>query len=331
MTVFSPLATLSSTASRLIESHCELGESPRWNAHEARLYWVDIAANAMHRWDSRTGFVESRTFDAPVACFAFRKSGGMVLGMKNGCALIDGWGDVPRPFGEQVLAGKPHHRMNDGRCDPAGNFWVGSVNGAKTQADAALYRLSTAGELIEVESGMMTCNGAAFYSGLSAQSIEGDRSSGFSSSLPLDRSSGFDGTRFCHADTPSHAVRAYDVHATGAMSNRRILHQFEVGVGPGLGRPDGGSFDEEGCYWTALFDGWRIARLSPAGEIIVDIRLPVQRPTMIAFGGVDRRTAFVTSARTGLSEAELSRQPHAGDVFAFRVDVPGVAEFAFGG
>ncbi|MEK6541369.1 MAG: SMP-30/gluconolactonase/LRE family protein [Pseudomonadota bacterium] len=305
MTLFSPLATLSSTASRLIESHCELGESPRWNAHEARLYWVDIAANAMHRWDSRSGFVESRTFDAPAACFAFRKSGGMVLGMKNGCALIDGWGDVPRPFGEQVLAGKPHHRMNDGRCDPAGNFWVGSVNGAKTQADAALYRLSTAGELIKVESGMMTCNGAAFYSG---------------------------GTRFCHADTPSHAVRAYDCDAaTGALSNRHILHQFEVGVGPGLGRPDGGSFDEEGCYWTALFDGWRIVRLSPAGEIIVDIRLPVQRPTMIAFGGVDRRTAFVTSARTGLSEAQLADQPQAGDVFAFRVDVPGVAEFAFGG
>ena len=316
MTVFSSLAVLGTEPVPLIRSACALGESPRWNAPEARLYWVDIAANAMHRWDSRSGMQESRTCGAPVACFAFRKSGGMVLGMKNGCALIDDWGDVPRPFGEQVLAGKPHHRMNDGRCDPSGNFWVGSVNEAKTQADAALYRLSAAGELTMIEGGMMTCNGAAFYSSLSHS--QASAASG-------------DGTRFCHADTPSHAVRAYDVHATGALSNRRILHQFEVGVGPGLGRPDGGSFDEEGCYWTALFDGWRIVRLSPAGEIIADIRLPVQRPTMIAFGGVDRRTAFVTSARTGLSAEQLAAQPHAGDVFAFRVDVPGVAEFAFGG
>ncbi|MEQ1688497.1 MAG: SMP-30/gluconolactonase/LRE family protein, partial [Sphingopyxis sp.] len=82
---------------------------------------------------------------------------------------------------------------------------------------------------------------------------------------------------------------------------------------------------------AALFDGWRVVRLSPSGEILADIALPVQRPTMIAFGGVDRKIAFVTSARTGLSEAELSQQAHAGDVFAFRVDVPGVVEPLFGG
>lgn len=330
MTIFSPLSALTETPAVLIASQCILGESPRWNAHEARLYWVDIAANAMHRWDSRSGMIERRCFDAPVACFAFRTGGGMVLGMKDGCALLDDWGGVPRPFGGQILAGKPHHRMNDGRCDAAGNFWVGSVNGAKDTPDAALYRLDAAGELTAVEGAMMTCNGAAFYSGLPAQSIEGDKSSGVSSSLPLDRSSGFDGARFCHADTPSHAVRVYDA-AGATLSNRRILHQFEHGVGPGLGRPDGGSFDEEGCYWTALFDGWRVVRLSPAGEILADIALSIQRPTMIAFGGVDRKTAFVTSARTGLCEAELSQQPHAGDVFAFRVGVPGAAEFAFGG
>lgn len=303
MTILSPLAALSATPMSVIASACELGESPRWHADEARLYWVDIAANAINRWDSRSGMQERRIFDAPVACFAFRKGGGMVLGMKDGCALIDNWDDDARPFGTQVLAGQPHHRMNDGRCDPAGNFWVGSVNGAKDVADAALYRLDAAGELSEVEGGMMTCNGAAFNG---------------------------DGSRFCHADTPSHAVRVYDV-AGGTLSNRHDLHQFEVGVGPGLGRPDGGSFDEEGCYWTALFDGWRVVRLSPSGEILADIALPVQRPTMIAFGGVDRRTAFVTSARTGLSDEQLAKQRFAGNVFAFRVDVPGVAEFPFAG
>jgi sugar lactone lactonase YvrE len=299
--------TLTAKPIAVVNARAELGECPRWHSGEARLYWVDIAKRALLRWHPDNGVLETRVFDAPVACFAFRADGGMVLGMKDGCALIDHWEDTPRPFGSQVLAGKPHHRMNDGRTDPAGRLWVGSVNGAKDTPDAALYRLDSNGALTEIESGMMTCNGAAFTT---------------------------DGTRFAHADTPSHLVRLYDA-ADGEITNRRPFHQFQLGssrgVGPGLGRPDGGSFDEQGCYWTALFDGWRVVRLSPQGDIIADITLPVQRPTMIAFGGADRRTAFVTTARTGLDDAALSEQTLAGAIFAFRVDVPGVAEFAFAG
>ena len=299
------LDAIGDTPALLIDSACDLGEGPRWHEGERRLYWVDIGAKTMHRWDAASGSVETHAFDAPVACFGFRAGGGMVLGMKGGCALVDGWGDAPHPFGAQVLADRPHHRMNDGRVDGAARFWVGSLNGAKDVEDATLYRLDPDGTLTAIESGMTTCNGAAFSG---------------------------DGSRFVHSDTPSHAVRIYDCDpATGTLSNRRILHQFERGVGPGLGRPDGGSFDVEGCYWVALFDGWRVVRLSPDGELLREVRLPVQRPTMIAFGGEDGCTAFVTSARTGLDAAALAAQPGAGGVFAFRVDVPGVAEFPFAG
>jgi sugar lactone lactonase YvrE len=292
---------ISPTPALLIDSQCTLGESPRWHTGEHALYWVDIAENRVHRWDGGTGAVATRTFDQPVACLAFRADGGLLLGMQSGCAVIDSWTSDPRLIGDQVLTGRPHHRMNDGRTDPMGRFWVGSVNSAKDAPDAALYRLDTDAQLTEIESGMLTCNGAAFNG---------------------------DGTRFAHADTPSHAVRLYDCNpATGTLTNRRILHQFEAGVGPGLGRPDGGSFDAEGCYWTAMFDGWRVVRLSPTGALLREIPLPVQRPTMIAFGGDDGCTAFVTTARAGLSDAELAEQPGAGGVFSFRVDVPGVPEW----
>lgn len=297
------LATLTDTPTLLINARCSLGEGPRWHRQERRLYWVDIDRQLLLRWDAASGAVEQRQFDAPVACFAFRKDGGLVLGMKHGCALIDGWDAPVVPFGPQLLADKPRHRMNDGRTDPAGRFWVGSLNGAKDAEDATLYRLDANGTLTAIESGMTTCNGAAFSA---------------------------DGRRFAHSDTPSHAVRAYDVDpASGTLFNRRILHQFERGVGPGLGRPDGGSFDAEGCYWVAMFDGWRVVRLSPQGELLRVVELPVQRPTMIAFGGDDGRTAFVTSATTGLDEAALEAQREAGGVFAFRVDVPGNKETDF--
>jgi sugar lactone lactonase YvrE len=285
-----------------LDAKAVLGEGPRWHAAEARLYWVDIARQALHRFDPATGHNETRLFDQPVGCFAFRAgSGGLVLAMKDGLALLDDWGSDPVPFGDPVLSGQPDLRFNDGRTDPAGRFWVGSVNTAKSAHDAALYRFDAGGRATLMESDMLTCNGAAFNA---------------------------DGTRFHHADTPSHALRAYDVEpASGTLSGRHIVHQFEHGTG----RPDGGSFDVEGCYWSALFDGGRVVRLAPDGRIMETVLLPVSRPTMIAFGGADGRTAFVTSARTGLDDAALVSQPLAGGVFTFRVNVPGVPEWPFAG
>ena len=347
-----PFPPSSQTPVCLIDARCLLGEGPRWHAGERRLYWVDIAKQAMHRWDAASettggtagGTLESRQFDAPIACFAFRQNGGMVLGMKDGCALIDSWDAPVVPFGPQLLFGKPHHRMNDGRTDAQGRFWVGSMNGAKDAEDATLYRLNPDGALTPIESGMTTCNGAAFFAplsrsqasaGVSAPLSRSQASAGVSATLSRSQASAefaADGCRFAHSDTPSHAVRIYDCDpASGTLSNRRILHQFDRGVGHGLGRPDGGSFDAEGCYWVAMFDGWRVVRLSPAGEIVRVVELPVQRPTMIAFGGDDGCTAFVTSATTGLDETALAEQRQAGGVFAFRVDVPGVQEFPFAG
>lgn len=283
----------------LLDARAELGECPRWHAEERRLYWVDIARCELHRLDPDTGHDEVRRFDQPVGCFAFRRDGGLVLGMKDGAALIDRFEDEVRAFGPQIFTGRPHHRFNDGRTDAMGRFWIGSVNSAKDVADAGLYRLDPDGTLDVIELGMMTANGAAFSG---------------------------DGARFTHADTPSHAVRVYDV-ADGTIGQCRILHQFDHGTG----RPDGGSFDVEGCYWTALFDGGRVVRLSAAGDVLLTVALPVSRPTMIAFGGEDGRTAFLTSARTGLSAEALEAEPHAGGIFTFRVDVPGVPEWPFDG
>lgn len=284
----------------VLEAAAMLGECPRWQAEERLLYWVDIARNELHRFDPATGADLCRTFDAPIGCFAFRKGGGLLLGMKDGLALLDHWDAEPVPFGDQVLAGRPDLRLNDGRTDAQGRFWAGSVNTAKSAADAALYRFETGGRATLVENSMLTCNGAAFSA---------------------------DGLAFHHTDTPSHRLRAYRVDPTsGVLSDCRILHQFPEG----RGRPDGGSFDEAGHYWTALYDGARVVRIAPSGEIVASVSLPVPRPTMIAFGGGDRRTAYVTSARGGLDAEALAAAPLSGAIFSFRVEVPGVAEWDFG-
>lgn len=285
----------------LLDAQALLGESPRWHAPEARLYWVDIDAHRIHRTDPATGATETMQLDQPVGCVAPRAGGGLVMGLKDGCALIDAWGEAPRPFGPAVLAGIAEQRFNDGCVDAAGRFWIGSVTRDKSNPGAMLFRLDPDGTLTPMLGGLLTSNGAAFSP---------------------------DGRTFYHADTPTHALHAYAVDpATGALGDGRLFHQFEQGKG----RPDGGTVDAEGCYWSALWDGWRVVRLSPAGELLQTVDLPVQRPTMIAFGGADLKTAFVTSAGKKLTDEERAAQPHAGGVFTFAVDVPGLAQEIFAG
>ena len=285
----------------LLDAGALLGESPFWHAAEARLYWVDIEGRKIHRTDPVTGTDEVMKVPQQVGCIAPRASGGLVAALENGCALIDRWGAAPRAFGPAVLADKPEQRFNDGRVDAAGRLWVGSLTSDKANPAATLYRLDSDGSLTEILGGLTTSNGAAFSP---------------------------DGGTFYHADTPTHAIRAYDVDtAAGTLSGGRIFHQFEHGNG----RPDGGTVDAEGCYWSALWDGWRVVRLSPTGELLQTVELPVQRPSMIALGGADLRTAFVTSAGKNLTDEDRKAQPHAGGLFTFRVDVPGMVQPGFAG
>jgi sugar lactone lactonase YvrE len=287
-------------ATMVLDAKAGLGECPRWHAGEARLYWVDIARCEFHRFDPATGRDECRAFAPPTGCFAFRRGGGLVLGMKDGLAILEDWDAEPVPFGDQILAGKPDLRLNDGRTDAEGRFWAGSVNMVKSSRNAALYRFDQQGRVALVENDMMTCNGAAFSA---------------------------DGSLFMHTDTPSHALRLYDADGQhGTIANCRLFHAFPQG----RGRPDGGSFDEAGHYWSALYEGGCVVRLAPDGEIVEMVTLPVPRPTMIAFGGPGRRTAYVTTARAGMDKAGLAAAPLSGAIFSFTVDTPGVAEWEFG-
>ncbi len=283
------------------DARLTVGECPRWHAAERALYVLDGPADALHRFDPATGELRSRTVAEGVYCFAFRAAGGFVIGGREGFTLLDGWDAEPRPFGEQVEAARPWSRLNDGRTDPQGRFWAGAMDTSKEHRDARLFRLDPDGMVTVHADGALTSNGAAFSP---------------------------DGATFTYSDTPEHVLYAYRFDgAAGEITRRRVLHRFPHGNG----RPDGGSFDAEGFYWSALFAGGRVVRLSPAGAVVEEVAIPASKPTMIAFGGDDGRSAYVTTAREGLSDEELAAQPHAGAVFTFRVDTPGLPETPFAG
>jgi len=284
----------------VLDIRASLGECALWAADEGVLYWVDINAPALNRYEPSTGRNVAMPMPESIGSFAMRAGGGFVVALRGGLWLAGTDGRL-----ERKIAGAPydpaHHRFNDGRCDRQGRFWVGSMNENRDANSAALYRLDPDLSFHEVEGDMMISNGLAFSP---------------------------DGRTMYHADTPTHTVTAFDYEpATAARSRRRELVRFDGETD----RPDGATVDAEGCYWSAFYRGGKVVRVSPRGKVLAEFPVPAMCPTMCALGGPDLTTLYVTSARQQRSAEELARLPQSGSLFAMQVDVPGVPEPRFAG
>lgn len=276
-----------------------LGECPRWDETNQLLYWVDINQGQLHRFNPETGTDEFLQFDEEIGCMSLRQGDGFLLAMRSGFYTLDGW-NTERKFIADPEADMLKNRFNDGRADAKGRMFAGTVYPPKDYGGASIYSLSPEGEVKKWVGDLLTANGIAFSP---------------------------DSRTFYYADTPSHAVQACDYDLdTGTVSNCRVFHQFPHGHG----RPDGAAVDSEGCYWTALYEGGRVVRLSPDGKIIQEITVPARCPTMVAFGGSDMQTLYITSVGSR-PDSELEEFPDSGSVFQIRVDVPGLTEHRFAG
>jgi sugar lactone lactonase YvrE len=283
----------------VLRAEATLGECPKWSARDAALYWVDILGPRLHRFDPATGRDEAVEFDEEIGCFAERAGGGFVAGMRSGLWLLDAEGRKERMAASPAVDPKKA-RFNDGRADPWGGFWAGTMWEGQDRPGGALYRLLPGGEVATIEPAVTISNGVAFSP---------------------DRRWAY------HSDTAAGAVWRYplDPDDGSVTGPRQVFRDF------GSERPDGAAVDEEGCYWSALFGAGRVVRLSPEGEEVASLPLPVPQPTMPCFGGPDRRTLYVTTAREGMSAEALRRGPLSGSLFAMEADVPGLPEPLFAG
>jgi sugar lactone lactonase YvrE/DNA-binding IclR family transcriptional regulator len=283
-----------------VRAEALLGEGPLWSAREERLLWVDILAPAIHVSDPATGEDRVVATEEMVAALAPRASGGFVAAARSGLRGFDGTALGPviaAPIAEGAAL-----RLNDGRCDAAGRFWVGSLALDSTPDAGALHRLDPDGGAQQVLAGLHVPNGLGFSP---------------------------DGRRLYLADSARRRVDVFDFDATrGTLADRRPF----VALAEGEGVPDGLAVDAQGGVWIALWDGWRVVRHAPDGTLERVVHLPVPRPTSCAFGGPGLGTLFVTSARVRLSAAQLAEAPLSGSVFA--VDpggTRGLPEHAFRG
>lgn len=292
---------------RLIDKHYELGESPFWHPQENMLYWADILGQKILRANVDVGTVQVWDMPSEPGCIAPAQSGGLVIASRHGVFRARTWGGaleplVTLPYDTAIV------RANDGKCDALGRFWVGTIDEPKSGHHAELFSIDcrTADITIERKAGdALTANGV----GWSPQ-----------------------GTTLYWADTPNHVVHAWDYQPdTNVLSNHRTHLRFNAKSADWTfedtsycGRPDGAAVDLLGNYWVAMFEGQRVCCFAPDGTLLRQIATPAQCPTMLCFGGEDRCTLYLTTARHGRSAAELTAFPDSGAVFFMKVDTPGL-------
>ncbi len=278
-----------------------LGESPFWHPDEAALYWCDIPGKAVHRWVPATAAHRHWDFETEPCSIAPVPGGDLMLAMRDGLFRFS-----PASGQRRRLAAPPydtaHERFNDGKADPQGRFWVGTIYEPRQPANAALYRWA-AGHLQRVVGDATVSNGLAFSP---------------------------DGRTMYWSDTTAHRVHAFDFDGTdGSLSRQRVFAEFPVKqAGTDMsrygGRPDGAAVDSEGAYWCAMYEGGRLLRFAPDGSLLQELSVPARCPTMPCFGGPDLRTLYVTTASDKRPDGELTALPLSGRVLSLRVDVPGL-------
>lgn len=292
---------------RSVTAPALLSESPLWHPQQQVLYYCDIPGHRLHCFDPASGATRVWQFETDVAsCAPIAGTSDLLLAMRDGLWRFD-----PGSGRREPLALPPYdtskERFNDGKCDPQGRFWVGTIYEPRDPPLAALYCYRQA-KLLRVADGITTSNGLGWS---------------------------LDGGTMYWSDTKAHTIYAFDFDATtGLPSNRRVfasfpLKQADQDLATYGGRPDGAAIDAEGCYWVAMFEGARVLRLSPKGELLQEVKLPVRCPTMPCFGGPDLKTLFITTGREKRPAEELAREPMAGCVLALQVLVPGLPAATF--
>lgn len=287
-------------AELIVDCKNEHGEGIFWNPSDGLVWWTDIEGCALWSYDPITSEAASHQMPERVCCFAPRASDGLIVAYAGRVVLFD-----PSTKAESLItefeSDNPETRLNDGRTDRQGRLIVGGMNEVSGKADSSVICIDADLSVKTVIDHVACANSTCFSP---------------------------DGSTMFFADTPDREIVAFDYDAEcGAVSNRRIHASFEDE--PGL--PDGSCVDAEGGVWNAEWEGRRVVRVAPNGEIDRIIDVPVWKPTCCAFGGPELDTLFVTTSRLMSDKDALTKEPESGGLFAVKPGIRGVIDTPFRG
>lgn len=287
----------------VMQSRSKVGEGAVWDVEDQRLWWVDIPAGLIHRYDPSSGDNDTFEVGEAVGCLSRREAGGLIIATRSGFHLFDPDTSQKTPLADPEVD-RPGNRFNDGATDARGRFWAGTMKDDDGPPDRVgqFYRFDPDGTLTRHFDPVYTTNGMTFSP--DGQTLY------FSDSNPQVRT-----IWACDYDRD-----------TGTLRNRRVFFDTRAVAG----RPDGGTVDAEGCYWTAGVGAGQIVRITPQGKVDRIVDVPIEKPTKTMFGGAGLDTLFVTSIGVGFEDDPA--QPEAGNLFAVTgLGVTGVPQPRFAG
>ena len=278
-----------------------LGEGPIWDQERNCLWWIDIIGKKLHQYDPAENQNKTFELDQKPGTVVIAENGKLALALFNGFYSFN-----PANGSCELITNpeehKPATRFNDGKCDPAGRFWAGTMEDAETgQNIGSLYSLSNNVATKHLDD-VGISNGIVWNSTKDTM---------------------------YYIDSPTRTVFAFDYnHETAEISNRRPI----VVTTEEQGYPDGMSIDSEDKIWVCMWAGWKVIRFDPAdGSVLDEVEVPVRNVTACAFGGHDLKDLYITTARKGNEDFGFDKQPNAGGLFKTRVDVAGTTFPKFAG
>ncbi|MEO9571970.1 MAG: SMP-30/gluconolactonase/LRE family protein [Polaribacter sp.] len=281
------------TATLAYKINASLGEGAIWNYKTQELYWVDIEGKQLNIFNPLTSenkILETKSRIGTVVPFTEKEA--LI-------ALEDGVHKINLESGESTLFTDmknelPGSRLNDGKCDPSGRFWVGSMHLEQITGKANLYTITSENKLEKKIDSVTISNGIVWTS---------------------------DKKTMYYIDTPTSSIKAYDYdNKTGKIANEKVVVQ----IPESLGFPDGMTIDEEDMLWVGMWNGNAVICFNPkTGKVVSKIEVPAHNITSCAFGGDNLDVLYITSASIDMTEEEIKKYPLAGAIFKIKPGVKG--------
>lgn len=290
----------SSKAELELDITAKLGEGAVWNHRSQELYWVDIIDKQLHIYNPSTKENKSYSMPSAISTVVPYSTREAIV------ALVDGIYKVELQTGalsvlSDVESEMTWNRFNDGKCDPNGNFWVGSMHYDQSEPLASVYKVEENGSTTKMIDSVTVSNGIVWTK---------------------------DSKIMYYIDTPTGQIVAYDFDKeSSSISNKRVV----VEVSEEDGFPDGMAIDEEDMLWVGMWNGNAVAKFDPkTGKLVSKIEVPAHNVTSCAFGGKDLDILYITTSSLDMTKAEAEKYPFAGSVFKVKPGVKGVKSPFFG-
>jgi sugar lactone lactonase YvrE len=292
-------------AERLIKKQSILGEGPCWDNRTNNLYWIDCLGRKIYCLHPDSKKVVEYDVSGPIGCIALCGDRELICALQSGIVRFDPESGQTTSLLARFDREKVNNRFNDGKCDPKGRFYVGTMSnsaneGKGSAADGSVFCIDANLNVQTMLTDVTISNGMAWS---------------------------LDYKTFYYIDSPTRIVAAFDYSLdSGLISNRRIAIDLRLEQGI----PDGMTIDTNGNLWIAQWGGWQVSCWDPKSRrklSVVD--LPCKHVSCCTFGGEQLETLFITTARIGLSDEELTLQPDAGSLFTVYPGVSGLLSNRF--